>query len=74
MQVEKYEYLPGMQQMLGALKAQGYEMHVVSNYPSWYRMIEDKLKVHELLPSHLSGGSCFACFFSLWLLLCFLSQ
>lgn len=45
MQVEQYEYLPGMPELLGTLKQQGYEMHVVSNYPAWYRMIEDKLQV-----------------------------
>ena len=45
MQVEQYEYLPGMPELLGTLKQQGFEMHVVSNYPAWYRMIEDKLQV-----------------------------
>jgi hypothetical protein len=44
-QVEKYDYLPGMQELLQKLKKKGYEMHVVSNYPSWYQLIEDKLAV-----------------------------
>lgn len=48
-QVSKYRYLDGMQTLLGRLKAAGYPMHAMSNYPSWYRMIEDKLQPSQYL-------------------------
>lgn len=49
MMVSKYRYLDGMQTLLGRLKAAGYPMHAMSNYPSWYRMIEDKLQPSQYL-------------------------
>ena len=49
MQVSKYEFIPGMQQLLQALQGR-YEMHVISNYPVWYKLIEGKLQLSQLLP------------------------
>jgi FMN hydrolase / 5-amino-6-(5-phospho-D-ribitylamino)uracil phosphatase len=49
-QVEQYNYLPGMETLLQHLSAAGHEMHTVSNYPIWYRWIEEKLKLSHFLP------------------------
>ncbi|KAJ8753632.1 hypothetical protein K2173_025623 [Erythroxylum novogranatense] len=40
-----YSYLNGVEELLHALKQNGYEMHALTNYPIWYKMIEDKLNV-----------------------------
>jgi HAD superfamily hydrolase (TIGR01509 family) len=40
-----YEWLEGMQPLLARLKAQGHVMHVLSNYPEWYRWIEERLSL-----------------------------
>eukprot|EP00892_Ulva_mutabilis_P009783 jgi/Ulvmu1/7177/UM034_0086.1 len=50
MLVERYEFLPGMPELLQKLQAQGHEMHVISNYPEWYSLIEEKLKISQYLP------------------------
>lgn len=47
--IEHYSYVEGMRGLLSRLRAAGYEMHAMSNYPSWWRHIEDKLAVGELL-------------------------
>ncbi|KVI07570.1 HAD-like domain-containing protein [Cynara cardunculus var. scolymus] len=52
--LEGYSYLEGVEELLCALKDNGYEMHAFTNYPIWYRMIEDKLK----LSSYLSWTFC----------------
>ncbi|XP_076953142.1 flavin mononucleotide hydrolase 1, chloroplatic-like isoform X2 [Bidens hawaiensis] len=31
-----YEYLEGIEELLSALKENGYEMHAFTNYPIWY--------------------------------------
>lgn len=49
-QVGQYAYLPGMQDLLERLSAAGHEMHVVSNYPEWYRWIEGKLQLSQYMP------------------------
>jgi hypothetical protein len=45
LQIDSYVYIEGMEEMLQRLKAAGYQVHAMSNYPSWYRYIESKLKV-----------------------------
>jgi FMN hydrolase / 5-amino-6-(5-phospho-D-ribitylamino)uracil phosphatase len=50
LQTEKYEYLPGMEALLSHLRGLGYQMHVVSNYPEWYKLIEDKLEISRFMP------------------------
>ena len=44
-----YRYIDGMPELLARLSAQGYEMHAVSNYPTWHRNIEEKLTVSKYL-------------------------
>jgi hypothetical protein len=48
-QVEKFEYLPGMEQLLQRLRAAGNEMHAITNYPVWYKWIEYKLQLSQYL-------------------------
>lgn len=42
---EAYCWLPGMQSLLERVAAQGVAMHVLSNYPVWYRWIEERLEL-----------------------------
>ncbi|EKX46051.1 hypothetical protein GUITHDRAFT_163091 [Guillardia theta CCMP2712] len=46
----KYEWLPGMKELLIELKQKGYEMHIISNYPIWFNQIESKLSLSTILP------------------------
>src|SRR5262245_26964066 len=34
---ESYRWLPGMQELLADLRARGFAIHALSNYPEWYR-------------------------------------
>lgn len=43
--VDHYDYLPGMEPLLAELVAAGVPLHLMSNYPHWYQLIEDKLKL-----------------------------
>src|SRR5688572_30878003 len=38
-----YEWLPGVEELLIELKHKGVPMYALSNYPTWYLMIEEKL-------------------------------
>jgi hypothetical protein len=38
-----------MKPLLTRLKAAGYDLHAMSNYPEWWRHIEGKLGVGELV-------------------------
>jgi HAD superfamily hydrolase (TIGR01509 family) len=46
---DAYEWLDGMQAVVRELHASGHEMHALSNYPIWYQMIEDKLRLSRYL-------------------------
>lgn len=48
--VSAYRWLPGIEDLLVQLKANDIEMHVLSNYPCWYELIEAKLGVSRYLP------------------------
>ncbi|KAM7273555.1 hypothetical protein ACFE04_028219 [Oxalis oulophora] len=45
-----YSYLDGIEQLLQNLKYYNYEMHTLTNYPIWYNIIEDKLKISKYMP------------------------
>jgi HAD superfamily hydrolase (TIGR01509 family) len=45
-----YRWLPGMEALVGELRAAGVVMHVLSNYPTWYRLIEAELRLSRYLP------------------------
>ncbi|MEZ4458431.1 MAG: HAD family phosphatase [bacterium] len=42
---EGYRWLDGMEPLLQDLAAQGVPMHTLSNYPVWWKMIEEKLNL-----------------------------
>ncbi len=44
-----YYILDGMEEILKELKEQGVAMHALSNYPTWYKWIEEKLKLSRFL-------------------------
>ncbi|XP_044467413.1 flavin mononucleotide hydrolase 1, chloroplatic-like isoform X2 [Mangifera indica] len=44
-----YCYIEGVEELLSDLKQNNYEMHAFTNYPIWYRIIEDKLKISTYL-------------------------
>jgi len=47
--VRAYEYIDGVEDILCCLKKNNYEMHAFANYPVWYKLIEDKLKLSKYL-------------------------
>ncbi|WVZ52077.1 hypothetical protein U9M48_003170 [Paspalum notatum var. saurae] len=47
--VRAYEYVDGVEDILCTLKKNNYEMHAFTNYPVWYQLIEDKLKLSKYL-------------------------
>ncbi|XP_077228131.1 haloacid dehalogenase-like hydrolase (HAD) superfamily protein [Tasmannia lanceolata] len=44
-----YSYIDGVEALLHSLKQKNYEMHAFTNYPIWYTMIEEKLKISTYL-------------------------
>jgi HAD superfamily hydrolase (TIGR01509 family) len=40
---ERYRWLDGVPALLGDLRAAGVELHALTNYPPWYRLIEERL-------------------------------
>ncbi|RCV38009.1 hypothetical protein SETIT_8G107900v2 [Setaria italica] len=47
--VRAYEYIDGVEDILCCLKKNNYEIHAFTNYPVWYQLIEDKLKLSKYL-------------------------
>jgi HAD superfamily hydrolase (TIGR01509 family) len=48
--VKAYAWLDGMEELLAELRAAGQEMHLLSNYPEWYQLIEEKLRISRYAP------------------------
>jgi HAD superfamily hydrolase (TIGR01509 family) len=44
-----YQYLDGIEPLLAELAAAGHPMYALSNYPVWYRLIDDKLGLSRYL-------------------------
>ncbi len=42
---EAYRWVEGMEELISDLRTRGIPMHTLSNYPIWYRDIENKLRV-----------------------------
>jgi HAD superfamily hydrolase (TIGR01509 family) len=42
---DSYEWMDGTGPLLRELHDRGYEMHALSNYSSWYQLIEEKLEL-----------------------------
>src|SRR5215472_10436064 len=53
-----YRWVDGMEPLLADLRECGVEMHTLSNYPIWYRVIEEKLRLSRYL--HWTFVSCLA--------------
>lgn len=51
-----YHFVPGMEALLQELATQGVEMHALSNYPTWYTMIDARLDLRRFM--ELSFISC----------------
>jgi len=47
--VAGYRWLPGMEALLADLCAAGAELHALSNYPDWWRLIEERLRLSRYL-------------------------
>lgn len=47
---QSYRWLPGIEALLGKLRADAVAMHVVSNYTPWYSMIEATLTLSNWVP------------------------
>lgn len=45
-----YRWLDGVEALLTELQRRGTPMHVLSNYPVWWRMIEERLGLSRYLP------------------------
>ena len=44
-----YRLLPGIKELLEQLKEQNIEMHDLSNYPVWYRLVEERTQLSRWL-------------------------
>ncbi|XP_010930152.1 flavin mononucleotide hydrolase 1, chloroplatic isoform X2 [Elaeis guineensis] len=44
-----YSYIDGIEELLHSLKQNNYELHAFTNYPIWYKMIEEKLQLSKYL-------------------------
>jgi HAD superfamily hydrolase (TIGR01509 family) len=47
---EAYAWIEGAEALLAELQRAGRELHLMSNYPTWYRIIEDKLGLSRYAP------------------------
>jgi FMN phosphatase YigB (HAD superfamily) len=46
---DAYHFVDGMDSLLKEIKDSGYEIHAMSNYPVWYKLIESKLSLSKYL-------------------------
>lgn len=53
--VDYYDYIEGMEPLLARLQAAGYPLHLMSNYPMWYRCAGGAAG-----PGHLLHATCCA--------------
>ena len=49
LQGSAYRYLDGMEELLARLASGGAEVHAFSNYPSWWRQVERRLRLSQYL-------------------------
>ena len=47
---ETFDFIEGMEGLLKELKEAGYDLHLLSNYPIYYEMIEQKLRLSRFAP------------------------
>jgi HAD superfamily hydrolase (TIGR01509 family) len=53
---EAYAWIDGIETLLRDLKTRGVEMHALSNYPPWYRLIDEQLQLSRYI-----GLTFFSC-------------
>jgi HAD superfamily hydrolase (TIGR01509 family) len=53
---DAYAFIEGIEPMLAELKARGIPMYALSNYPTWYRLIDERLGLSRYV--ELSFISC----------------
>ena len=46
---DHYRWIDGMESLVAELWERGIEIHTLSNYPVWYRVIEEKLRLSRYL-------------------------
>lgn len=46
---DSYRWLDGMKELLADLREAGFSIHALSNYPEWYRLIEERLGLSRYL-------------------------
>jgi FMN phosphatase YigB (HAD superfamily) len=46
---DAYRWIDGMESLVAELWERGIEIHTLSNYPVWYRVIEEKLRLSRYL-------------------------
>lgn len=46
---QAYRWLDGMEALVNELKQAGFQVHAFSNYPVWYRLIEERLQLSRYL-------------------------
>ncbi len=46
---DTYEWMDGVEPLLGELQDAGYTMYALSNYSAWYRIIDDKLRLSRFM-------------------------
>ena len=49
MMIDHYEGIDGMEDLCKEVRDAGYEMHILSNYPCWWRHIENKLELSRYM-------------------------
>ena len=47
---DAYRYVDGMLPLLEDLSAKKVEMHALSNYSSWYKLVDERLNVSRFMP------------------------
>eukprot|EP00201_Polytomella_parva_P000088 CAMPEP_0175040060 /NCGR_PEP_ID=MMETSP0052_2-20121109/1019_1 /TAXON_ID=51329 ORGANISM="Polytomella parva, Strain SAG 63-3" /NCGR_SAMPLE_ID=MMETSP0052_2 /ASSEMBLY_ACC=CAM_ASM_000194 /LENGTH=197 /DNA_ID=CAMNT_0016302161 /DNA_START=453 /DNA_END=1043 /DNA_ORIENTATION=+ len=46
---KNYKWVPGMMELLGRLRTAGFQLHAFSNYPIWWKIIEQELRLSDYL-------------------------
>jgi phosphoglycolate phosphatase-like HAD superfamily hydrolase len=47
---ERYRWLDGVPELLDELRAAGADLHALTNYPPWYRLVEERLGLGARVP------------------------
>eukprot|EP00873_Tetraselmis_striata_P016062 jgi/Tetstr1/436326/TSEL_025164.t1 len=47
---KNYVIIDGMEELLLGLRSAGYDMHIMSNYPMWYKLVEERCQLSRFLP------------------------